>query len=795
MIDTITPPIPAPPGINLGSTRGLMALRSSAASFQSSLNVRSLAFERLCVCLALLSEKALTVGADLADELRLSVPSALSIEARRNLLRAKRAAYKGRVIPDRVLPHLPPAGGLVERAKRYNDLLIAKQELIEGRSSEVMDELRQNLRSIANDLQFQIAVDYSCPRLLSEYQHSKPADAGGFTDSERTIYSYAAKFISKANPFYTFAGITLSSEGRDWDGDRLEVVLDTSLVTAEERRQLSQPWAFDDNRLICFRSHASRGDSVRFLTREGSALRIVPVKVNELLREALRYCAASAPARSLNQSVAALSSRFPGLGSERIKRFLESLIRRDVLSEYLVKDFDSFEPALTARDQAMDGDIEIWQKHHLSIVAPGELATTHKELSRCRTDGGDRPGYYINLLKDVPLTAVRLMADRCVDELETVKPFFTFSHNFLARGTSVRRFLTECARKASPSGVAYLDVLETFLRDRIANNPHFSNAAATPAWIRAAQDEAGILSTQRASELLLTINPVSTSAERVCFNGPLDFQTGTFYPTNIFPGGGRYVSRYLLKHKSPRIEAKLCADHMDVQLVAPFPGNRTYVRSMFAAGCGFEARYRHRFQFWIDPSDVEIHLSQGGMMNYVHGPTGRSIRFHFFGFVLAEFLGPEYQLLLADHADFFHNPFRRDHGNLAWTEGVGRIPALHFGRICLRREEWIVARIALPAGLLKGPIVKGTLETRDWLHELTGSRCEEWYYCIPSEGNAPVRPRFLSLKNPLSMQVMRREVRRLGMGSRLALSQMEPRDGGLLSHNGETFASEAMIEV
>ena len=121
------------------------------------------------------------------------------------------------------------------------------------------------------------------------------------------------------------------------------------------------------------------------------------------------------------------------------------------------------------------------------------------------------------------------------------------------------------------------------------------------------------------------------SNHALCFNGSCDYVKGIYYLTNVFAGNGRYASRYLLHQRTKRYQHLPSDDEwLDVQLVAPFKDNRNYIVVMLPTGCGFETRYRHYFEDWINASNILVGARDGRVV-YRDGASGRLLRFHFFG--------------------------------------------------------------------------------------------------------------------------------------------------------------------
>jgi len=781
------------------SGTGLLALRNGAQSLESFYNVRSEHFEAMLHDLDSIAHRLAERSEQLIAELHKAVPAAPDAVARRLLLRAKRAAYRGHAIDDQCLVCIDD-GPMRDRASEYNALLVTRERRIADGVSVVMRQLRDGLAILAADPQFQTAVDYSCPSLFPRYRNGHGLTEREFTQAERGVYSYAVKFFSKANPFHTFASITLPSpEVSNETGDAYcEIVLDVSIILAIEERLLREN-IDDSRRLLFFAPHTEDGERYRFLVSDGPRPRGMTLKASPLLRRALSFCSLSAPCRSLAACVDELVGAFPEVGRASAADYLHRLIDEGIVVEYLVRDFDNFQEDLAPEDEATRHAVVMLQSLHLARVMPSELPRIHENLRLAGDPAGKAPSYYVNLYRPRPAGREQRLADALADDLTAMKPFFSAEHNCTQRNRVIREFLADRAGQRS-TGVPFLTILQDFLRAPLAAISRSSGAtepgparSMSAAFRRRLQGLTGVL--QRADVAALAEALPAQAEQRLCFNGPIDCGDGRFFPTNVFPGGGRYLSRYLLRGGALADAAEISdSGVIDAQLAGPFKANRTYVKSVFSTGCGFDARYRERFKHWIDPSDIVVRQDRE-QISYLHWPSGRQIRFHFCGFLLAEYLGPEYQLLLADHADFFYNPFALDAFPALRVERVEHTDGLYFGKICLRREQWMVPSRQIASALDGHDIVRATLQLREWIHEQTGSECDHWYYRAYSEARAVVRPRYLDLRNPLSAQVLRREVRSSGMTGRIVLERMEPRATGLFRDNGGTFVTEAMIEV
>ena len=216
---------------------------------------------------------------------------------------------------------------------------------------------------------------------------------------------------------------------------------------------------------------------------------------------------------------------------------------------------------------------------------------------------------------------------------------------------------------------------------------------------------------------------------------------------------------------------------------------------MLTAGCGLEARYSHLFETWIDPSDVVIELSSEGIRFY-DTRSGVRLKFHFFGALLADSLIAPYQLLLLEHADFYKNPFEWPTSSLEPGAVAQHIPGLHYGQVCLRREQWFIRSSEIKRILAQREPLLATAELRDTVRALTGIQSEHWFYRLLSAGRGENKPRFLDLCSPLSILTLRKTLRSLPPESVLSFTEMRPGpQSGMFCNKDGPVSTELMIEI
>jgi hypothetical protein len=174
---------------------------------------------------------------------------------------------------------------------------------------------------------------------------------------------------------------------------------------------------------------------------------------------------------------------------------------------------------------------------------------------------------------------------------------------------------------------------------------------------------------------------------------------------------------------------------------------------------------------------------------YVHAPTRRRLRFHHRGLLQAQYLPIEYQLLLAEHADNYRNPFALDAG-MSSTD-VEYHPGLFFESICLRRDTWCVP-IALLGPLLGSDSLAAAAALRRWFHERIAAE-DLWFYRLPRLGSAGNKPRLLDLASPLSTSAFKHAI--TSHEHAVFVSRMEPAVDDMWRIRGKSYVSELMVEV
>lgn len=786
----------------------LLMLRKAGASFNSAFNIRSVIFETMLNEYAMAGKDLERLRERLLIDLHAAVPCETRQPERRLLLKIKRAVFNRRAVPAAGASGLPEP--LRQNINSYNTLLETRATLLNSKRQAVFSELRGKLSSLIQDERFRAALDYSCPWLVDAYRDKGPGDERRFSDEERGIHAYATKFFSKANPFYTFASAGIPEASGLGAGCEYEVILDTSLILAIERRllELAQD---SDRRLLYLRSYLYQSNSFRFLTMADDKMQVVSVKDHPLLRCVLEFF----ERRSVEPSVSAcVDYILEGLHSNdrlAVENYVRLLIRQGILVEYLVKDFENFGENLSGLSQQYDPIISELQRVHMKCISSTELSAVHNRLSGislpeiAESGALPEPLYYINAYDCGDLKQHKGLAEHIHEELSALKQFFTISY-FDDHAYVARHFLLDQLGRCAEGKATFLEMLFEFLRGypeivaRYHPTAHLSREAKQRnfSWLQRLANCSGDISREDLFALLRERPETEAGERNLCFLGSFDYVKGTFYLGSVFAGDGRFSSRYLLHNGPKRYRQPLSEDNwLDVQLVAPFKGNRTYVAAEYPTGCGFEARYGRHFEQWLDPLRIVIE-SRDGRVIYRDGVSGRMLRFHFFGFVLAQYLPAAYQLLLADHADAYLIPFANlslaSPRDLPGEREAKHIPALYFGSVCLRREQYVFLQRAFEAICKEDDILVCTVMLREKVHLNTGMEEDEWYFRTIEPGKNS-KPRYLDLRNPLSVHTFRRAVAPLQNGAMIYLARMEPSAAAAFKQGQEAFTTEAMIEV
>lgn len=785
----------------------LMMVRKAGAAFSGAFKLRSATLKAILDSYTETGEELRRLQAMLVDDLYEAIPLAADQSERRQLLRIRRAIFNGK--PVITTEDLNIAQPLRKDVFRYAALLEKRTALLESNRRTIFDELRSQLAAAVQEEEFRSILDYSCPWLISTYHRDGPGDYKDFSGGERGVYSYATKLFSKANPFYLFASVALPSTPVTVTDCQCEVILDTSLILALEKTLL--PFVSDTNkRLVYIRSSYLMDNSFRFLVSKGGQLTLFTIKDNPLLRHTIAYFKDQKRQHTVGGCVDYVHEGLPSTDRAEIEKYIAGLIRVGIIQEYLVKDFDNFSDDLLGQGSEHDEIIRSLQRLHLSCISKSELPGIHKQISDIRFDHEvdlerlPEDLYYVNFYEQNSTLDHDRLAQRIYHDLQAIKPFFRVS-NFYNKSYLIHAFLLNYIKGHPQGRVPYVEALCAFLRGlnnvveryRPSVYADEDEREKNSAWLRRLAGLTGHLSADELSLLLSEAPAHRGGPASLCFNGSFDYMEGYYYLGNVLAGNGRFITRYSL-HQGTRRYKTLQDDKewLDVQLMPLLARNRSYVARVFPIGCGFEARFHHLFERWVDPSSILLEVRDGRVV-YRDSDTGRLIRFHFLGFLLAPFLPPEYQLLLVDHEDFYPNPFEQTTFEMETTEAgeTKYIPPLYYGLVCLRRGQWVFARPALEAIFLQDDILTSTVRLRDFIHKCTQTGAEDWYFRVVNSGRGNTKPRYLDLTNPLSIHIFRRAINRMPPDALVSLTRMEPKQEHMYLKEQGGFLTEVMIEV
>lgn len=781
--------------------RRLLAVRKAGATFDSIFNLRSARFEAVLrereVLRAELSEVRRTVLTLLYEE----VPWAADQRTRRQLVQIKRNVFNERPVTGSV-----PAvtNELAQTLEKYNSLWQREQQILEIHRLEIVAEYRQRIQALLCDERFRTACLYASPGIFESLERGRDLPKNRLSALDRGLYAYATKFISKANPFHTFAEVWFPpTAGVSADGQH-EVVLDVSAILRLE--QLLLPLVGDSRtRWVFLRPHFQESGTYYFWLSGPS--RLVPLRDHRILQLAVQFFEEQRrrherPLGTRADYEAYVLAQLPPRLHDGAKRLLSRLVEQGVVVEYLVTDFGHFASALLGISDECDPPLKLLQRYHLARVRTDDLPEIHDDISKAhRLVSGTPPiRYWLNSYKSEDTTPHENAAEELYNDLSDLKACFGMEHNFAGHNYVFRAFILEYLAARGVSCAPYLEILRDYLRDRAeVINRYLPEVHRTPddrdrhaRWRAQLAAETGQLSRMRLEEL--SGYPSSHGIRRsLCFNGPFDYVRRIYYITNVFAGDGHFISRYLLHRQTASDIIPPDGESIDVELATPSWRNLNYVVRHCDVGCGFEARYAHRYRRWIDPSEIAVESSAGRLV-YRHASSGTLLRIHYRGFLLSQMLPPEYQLLLLGHADTFHNPFRRA-DTLEESCALKHDPGLYYGAICVRREQWVLQKAVLADLAREQDELQFAVLLREWVHQHLRGDTDKWYFMAVDPRAKRRKPRFLDLRNPLSAHAFRRVVAASSWDGLVSFTVMAPPIENLFQIEGAPFVTELMIEV
>ncbi|PYR75693.1 MAG: hypothetical protein DMF86_14620 [Acidobacteria bacterium] len=775
----------------------LLALRRAAWPLRCGL-VRSRRFTDALSELARIESELVPLAGQLVDVIYALVPHATDAH-RRRLLEIKRAAFNRQPLPEHCR-HLAPLG---PDLCRYQELVLRKQQLLTQDREVVLDELRQALTERIGATDFRLALADSSPALSAALRRRETTGAPFSMRDCRGLYAYVCRFTAKANPLHLFTHLIpgawmgeVAANRADSSG-RCEVVFSVDAILSIERKLLER--AMDARRVRLALRPLFRKDGrwqVLVERKEGWCSAFLPdLSVLGHLRALYdqRRDSGGAPDFTRTELEHALIDRTAATGHSGVETAIDRLLAFGVLMPYVIEDMRAPAQGLRGVDPASERVVDCLDRWHLARVDVPQLPALDRELAAIREECPDAcPDglrYYVNSYADDNLNDAEQAAAELFETLRELRPLLTAESNFSPHRRVIHRFFADELQEGT--GRPYLELLAIFLRrrveilDRLKWTFHAPDYEALKRRCRALQ---GQLDQTDVRHLAAACgSPPDTP---VCCVGPFDFEKRRFFLSNIFAGEHVSVCRYLLGRRQQPVAEQRRDAALDVELAIPPENNLNFVVRRFDVGCGFESRWAHGYREWLEPSEIEVRL-EGGRPRYVHARTGRHLRFRYTGLLQAQFLRAEYQLLLADHADSYRNPFASDAPARSATDEEYR-PGLFFGPVCLRRESWLVPADTLRHLLASRDIVTATVALHRFVYERLAP-CDLWFFRLLSPTAHARKPRLLDVASPLSVMVLRHAL--ADRAAHIALSPMEPGPEGLWQAGGEGYVAELMVEV
>lgn len=764
----------------------LLAVRLAGAPFGPPFDLRSSAFEAFLEARREIGRQAAILREELLEALFRQVPLEADRDRRRRLLEIRRRIFANRPLKDIASLGAPPE--ITEPLERYLALLRREEELAAEEKPVVLEQIRQGLRTAWADPRFRLACRAASPDLTADVENKGLPAAGELSSVERGLYSFLSRFTSKANPFHLFAEVAFAGTSQiTADGDH-EVVLEAADLLALERRLVAL--ATDPERIhLAPRPFQTVAETLVFWVPTSPGFRLVSRPAGDPgVRQTLAFFAhrrqlGGRPVGSLAQWRAFLEGLLTEGERKNAEETLTELVEQGAVVQYLIEDLDRFAAALEGLDPLLDASLEHRQSLHLARLSLAELEAAAQKPETGR--------HYVNRFRSLDMTPFESAAEELFADLRELKPFFAERHTFDRHDYVLRSYLLDYLAHRRRDRVPYLEVLRHFLRTYREVIPRYQPEIHRAGAEQRRHEERASRLARLAGRLgpadLAALAPAASAdgSPHLCFNGPFDFVGRTFYVSNAFAGGGRFVGRYLL-HRKIQAAVPETTGALHAELAVPQEPNLNYVVRRYPVGCGFDARQSNRYERWIDPAEVLVERQGNGIV-YRDSLSGRRLHLHYSGFQLAHLLPTEYQLLLVGHADSYCNPFET-------ASPEAHDTGLFYGGICLRRESWTRSREAWEELLAERDLLRFAAALRDRVHgELQPD--DFWYYHRNSSRAGRGKPRFLDLQNPLSTVQFQRELSAAVDGTSITLSAMAPPPDHLYRRADGPVVTELMIEV
>jgi hypothetical protein len=771
----------------------LLAVRKAGAAIDGDLRFRSAAFRSILARRRELSSTREELREQLIELLHSLVPAAPGRAARRELLDCKRTVFNRRSIST-IPAWLPPETSAV--LARYSEVLRREDALFERTEPVVRAEMQEWAAVLLADPVYTSACRYASAGLREEMERGSARTVADLWSRHLGLHAYASRFVSKANPLHLFATLLFPAGSGVPSGEEAEVIVDAAVLLTLEARLLaarpapSRVW-------LHLAPLEDTGERLRFWVRTaGGGLRTIALNAAPPLRVLLewfreRRMRTGKPTGIRAECEGYLRERLAPVDGASVTAFVDGLIERGGLVPYLATDLDRFGPAFLGIEPNLDPTIEVMQRHHLAGTSVAALAGIQHEIGRAANRAELPASYFVNRYDGGDPAAHGAATEAVVGPLRELAPCFAIDNNFTARSERISRVLHHVATVEDRRSVGCLELARRLLREPAVAEDPATTGRLPSAWRSEAAAVEGTLSRERLHRLL-TLAASPTQPPPLCFNGTLDYLEPRYHISNVFAGGGRFAARYRLRRRTES-ETPAAAPVLDVEVAVPPVPNINYVVRRYAAGCGFEARYAHRYERWIEPEEVVLDLT-GTTFRYRHRDTDETLRFHYRGFLLAQFLPAEYQVLLLGHADVYHNPFLRP-AELAEGEALRHEPGATYGPVVLRRPRWLVRQqLLLRAAAGRDPLRRAA-SLSGWLHDTFHGVATEWYYRVPATHPHGHKPRFLDLLDPLGVAALCRVAQRASADSVFSFSVMDPPVSHLYRDAAGARVTELMIEI
>ena len=711
---------------------------------------------------------------------------ALAPSARRVALRAKRSAFNRRAVHD--TDGLPAA--LADLASTYEHARREAERATHQADVATRRDERQVLDALLDDDRFMAAIDYAGPDLARAVRQYSQVPVSNRTEAryskvETSLYEVATRFSSKANPFFLYGQVSMppGSPYARAEAGRLALSLPHAHVLERHLLATADKNAVDPF-IMASPCSVEDGETLRVSVMSGGGLmevRTVPVS-DGLLR--MLECLSGAPRR---ESAAREALVAAGMASEAVRTALDTLVRARLLTRFLIRDPSRLVDDLEAGGLAPEHAARLRAVHgrtgalgDLPLRFDGDRLFGSAVMERASTS--PQPPAYVTRYASPWIGAGHdEVHARIADDLGALARVLGALPSVPRTRAALReRLLADLHGKGR---VRYLDVI-TELRTRPLSD--LSGSAPPPTWASRYREVEGEIS----PSTLATWTQALPSPPPLSVTGAVDYESGTFYLTNLWAGGGRFLRRFLPGGWVP--ESATCGEPdgaLVVSIYAPLQSNLNDAARSSRVGFAVTQRHRSLFEDWILPTDIEM-SEQNGEVCLWRASTGQRLRFVHDGLVLSRELALEYRVLLTDYADAFLNPFERP---IRPSDAVTCEPGARFGSVCVRRERWAVPRGALPPRLSDDSQSATTLA--GWLHDTIGPDPTAYYYTTTGPRARTAKPRYLDLGSALSAASFLRRVRKLRAADLVLLSPARPDIGGLLRVDGHPTTSELMVDL